>query len=323
MSWFILIVILFTILYLVIEFLKKKNKRLLAQKYSFIQTIFVLITLAIAVYSIDSANSGTDKTISELKNLVNSTGDLKNTFDLVNKKISLIPASFQQFSNSIDTLNTLTKNQKDEIGKRINILSRSSDLLNSSLLEYKNALDQYSNKLRSIIAVTDSQLFVLRKEQEIIKKEYNRKPKLWIQPQSYITKDSIITITGILIHNDGNIESDLYSITFELPKYLFVKLESPSSSLLESNNETVIYQINFISQKLSPNTSTIYNEIKINYKNKLDINYYPFIKYSIRQGSKYTDEIFSGNFNFIKYFNYDEYYKYLFEHMNKSNDVKK
>jgi len=132
----------------------------------------------------------------------------------------------------------------------------------------------------------------------------SRRPILSIEPLRHIVNDSLLIIKGIVVLNLGNIEADIKSILFFVPKINFVKIAPSNAVLITEDKELYSYEFSTMVNNFNPliitdKSKMQIKEIEFYYRlTSLPLDQYPMIKYNISYVSKYSSAPFLGIFNY-------------------------
>lgn len=296
----VVIAFLFTIGVYVIYRLEKSNPRW-NRKAALIQTIGVVWALAFAVYSIKTANEGTNATINEINRLFSTSKKLSDQFEKLSANLSSMPKQLESFSNKLIKLDSTIDKQQKNISSNLNNFKNTISDFDKSLFTYKNSIDDYSSQLSKIVSATDSQLVIWKEQQAIVKKEYSRRPILNIRPLKFIQNDSTFTIDGIMVVNSGNIEVTMNAIIFSMSTKDLIKVDSKIMSKTKTELSNDYYQMDFkhltqdqISQHDSMDFKDIKITMRINKELKKSSSIPNLIFYFIKYRSQYTSDPFNG-----------------------------
>src|SRR3972149_8731128 len=255
----IYVVALTFLIFILYDYLTKDKRKVSTKFYSFVQTIAIILTLALAshaillsIQSLNSSDESNKNTIDALKEITHSTKNVKYVLDTVSAKLALLPSQIDSFSSSIHNLNSSLANQQEKLLNNINILEKSVNEFENSLKKYSLLTTNYSETLNKVTQLTNQQLEIWEKQQEITKKELSRRPILSIEPLRHIVNDSLLIIKGIVVLNLGNIESDIKSILFFVPKINFVKIAPSNAVLITEDKELYSYEFSTMVNNFNP-----------------------------------------------------------------------
>lgn len=308
--YLIYIVSFLLISYLIWDYKKIKKNTELERRHSLVQVVSVIIAIALALHSLvisidalKSSDIATNRTIGILNNISKSSEDLSDSQIKIADRLSKIPDQLDKFSSGIDSLNKLINIQQATLSSNIRNLNESSDSLRSNLLNYSQSLGKFSSELNSIIVSTDKQLKIWTEQQELMKKEFNRKPILDLKFGSCISTDSSFTIDGINLSNKGNIECNILRVFLVLDKKYLEKVDFPEAK--ERNEPDLFKDQKMFELYLKGST---YGEmiimdstgsripLKVSYKSR-NITLKPIIIVRIDALSKYKNKLY--NFSFL------------------------
>lgn len=215
---FIFSIIVFTI---IIYYLKtESSKRLKFESIStLLQTLFIFVTLWIAVYTIQSGNSDTKELFKSLNSFNTQFFTMSKSLDDVSNKLKEMPDKIESFSKAISSLNDVVTQQKIDFIKNTESLNKTIQELSISVSDYEKNIINYSSQLKSIVDQTDKQLVIWKDQQRVLLDEFSRKPKLLIEPKEIKKTGDTCVINDIIIKNDGNIEANIRVI------FLFIRID--------------------------------------------------------------------------------------------------
>jgi len=300
MLWPIIIAIIFTIVVFIFYKYEKSNSRW-NRKAALLQTIGVVWALVFAVYSIQSANNGTNATINEINRLFSTSKKLSDQFEKLSSNLSSMPKQLESFSNKLIILDsTIGKQQKNISSNLENIRNTIADF-NKSIFTYKNSIDDYSSQLSKIVSATESQLVIWKEQQSIVKKEYSRRSVLTLAPTKCLQNDSTFTIEGIKVINDGDIEANLIAIVLIVNTNDVISFDNQITKKTGTVGNDDYFQIDFsnlypkqISQHDKINYSDFKITLKVNKELKKTTRTQYYISYKINYQSQYSSEPFYG-----------------------------
>lgn len=297
----VIVASLFTVVILILFKLEKDSTRW-SRIATLIQTVAVVWALAFAVYSIESANEGTDKTVKEIGRLFNASTELSTQFEKLSSNMSTMPAQLEKFSNKIAELDSTVDKQQHNLSSALNDFKNNISDFNQSLSTYRNSVSDYSSQLSKIVRATDSQLVIWKEQQAIVKKEYSRRPILYLEPARCIQSDSTVTIEGIIVVNTGDIEARLDAIILFVNTKDVVDVDNIVTRRSKTEKGTDFFQINL--GNLSPSNLVAQHEragvqefritLRVNKELIKTVGLPYSISYSIRYESRYSSEPFDG-----------------------------
>jgi hypothetical protein len=221
----------------------KKEDRWKFQSISnLLQTIFVFITLEITIYVIIGSNEDMSKLFDKLEGFYNKMSRMDTSLMKTSDRLSKLPGQLDTLSISVKDLNNVVNAQKEGFERNTSQLNNSVGSLTSSINEYEKNIKDYSSQLNKIVSATDKQLIIWEKQQEIVKKEYERRPK-FIFTISCHENNNKIYFSSINITNEGNIDAELISFSIFLPKKLFYITDKGFFSKEYENEMEYKYQI--------------------------------------------------------------------------------
>lgn len=255
-----------------------------------LQTLFIFVTLWIAVYTIQSSNSDAIELFNNLKSFNSKISAMSKSLDDVSNKLSELPDKLNSFSKAISSLNDVVVQQKKDFSKNTESLNKTIQGLSLSVSDYEKNINNYSNQLRSIVDQTDKQLTIWKDQQRILLEEFSRKPKLTIEPKEIKTIGDTCVINDIVIKNDGNIEANIRVIflTFKIDQFYSLKsdrFEKYQTHIIENEYDYRFLPFETNVDVISSGSSIIlpcYIKIK---------NSFRHIRYEIDFYSKYYSDI--------------------------------
>jgi hypothetical protein len=252
------------LIYVIIKYNQKGNRQVRLEWYSVIQTVGVIIALALSIHStllsieaLNSADKSNQNTINALKEITGSTNKVKEALDSTSSKLVKLP-----------------------------------DQLDSISSYFRSTLDR-------VTTLTNKQLDFLEQEQQYTIKELSRRPDLSIVPITFIKNDSLVILDGFEIRNFGDIEAEIQGISFYTEKWLLIN----DVGFSNFKEETDCYSFQFQPNNNENMVVIKYLQVKNNriiLKNLGDavLELYPFVKYEIYYKSKYSSGIKTGWFNY-------------------------
>ncbi len=255
-----------TIIVYIFYKLEKSNTKW-NRKAALFQTIGVVLASVFAVYSIQSANEGTNQTINEIKRLFNTSKNLSDQFEKLSFNLSTMPSKLEDFSGKLIKLDSIVDKQQTNISSNLQNFKNSISDFDRSLSVYRNSINDYSSQLSKIVTATDSQLVIWKEQQAIVKKEYSRRPILSIEPEKCTKNDSVFTIEGIILVNNGDIEANLKAILLNVKTKDVISVDNVITKKSSTERDMDIYIIDC--KNLSPTSqvaqhdSNEFNQFKI------------------------------------------------------------
>jgi len=243
----LVVFIILTIILTIIIYVRKteKGERLgFTSLSTLLQTIFVFITLGITIYIIRSGNSSTQQLFDNLNNFNNQFSNINSSMQSVSHKLKEIPELIEIFSESIDSLNIVIKQQKDDFQENTNKLNKTIEELSTTLDGYEKNINDYSLQLKSIVDLTGKQLIIWKDQQRVLLDEFSRKPILRIDPKETKFLNDTCEIIDLVLVNDGNIEAYIRVIYLVLPPEGLVSLDSPWFEYYKKFGNEIYYKFN-------------------------------------------------------------------------------
>lgn len=261
----------------------------------FLSIFFAIFTIYQTSESIKSSQEDSSNLIKKIDTVISSANNAKDILDSVSLKLAPLPNQLNDFSNSINTLNSVIESQQNKLVDNINKLESGIGKLTTSIKDYRNYINDYSLQLKQIVAQTDTQLKLWREQQEIVRKDYERKPILSMLLGSTITKDSTYNVTELILKNDGNIVANIYGIIISIHKdYILPKGNFNEWKMIKQEglfNQYLFRQEKILSFPIASNSRRSL---------KLELKDYPILKlnniilYEIFYESRFNDGSISG-----------------------------
>ncbi|GEM_PF-5859361 len=285
-------------------YLYKYKKNRFAEQKSIIEftSIFISIFFAVlTVYqtseSIKSSQEDSTNLIKKIDTIITSANNAKSILDSVSSKLAPLPSQLSEFSKSVSTLNTVIKSQQKRFVDNISNLEGSVGGLTSSLKDYRGYINDYSGQLKNIVTQTESQLKIWKDQQELVKKEYDRRPILYLTINEKSENDSTVNLESVNIVNDGNIKADIYSVVIMIPQKYEIKIDNsikPMWEFWKTEKEYKYYQLKdpqYLNITVSSGTRTVVQLGLFGYNKKTSPS---LLYYSIFYESKYKDGVERG-----------------------------
>jgi len=250
-----------------------------------LQTVFVFITLWITIYTIRSSNSDTNKLFENLDKFNEQFIKMESSLDSVSNKLRTLPIQINKFSQSLDTLNSITNSQTIEFQKSTQSLNQTIEGLSKSVKDYERNIDNYSQQLNSIVKLTDKQLLIWEEQQRILLDEFSRKPILSIIPKQFERVGDTLEVNDINIVNDGNIEANIRSIYLILPEEGLIYFNSSQLKKYQTLKGKTVYRFMAVASNVEIVAAKVKIIIPCNFK--ILKQYTDWMEYRIDYFSKY------------------------------------
>jgi len=283
---------------------KYKREKFLEQKSIiefvsiFVFIFFAVLTIYQTTESIKSSQEDSLVLIKKMDNIISSANNAKNVLDSVSFRLGRLPNELDKFSNSIRNLDAVVQTQQNKFLENIQSLKENVGGLSSSIGEYKNYIDNYSIQLKKIVAQTDSQLVIWKNQQELVKRDYDRRPVLSFVINDKNETDSSITINELILKNDGNIIAQIYGIVLYVNKdYILPKTNLAEWKLIKQSGNYNLFQFRQETIQSFPISSHSRRSIKIEISNYSKIKFPKEILYEIFYESRFEDGNISGILN--------------------------
>lgn len=282
---------------------KKKKERFVELKSIiefvsfFLTAIFALVTVYQTGQSIKSSQEDSENLIKKIDNVITSANNAKDILDTVSSKLAPLPSQLNKFSKSISTLNSVVESQQKRFVDNISNLEGSVGSLTSNLKDYRNYINDYSSQLKTIVSQTDSQLKIWKDQQELVKKDYERKPFLSLVLSKKCESDSSVTAHELILINSGNIIAQIYGVVVSIPKdYVLPKKNFEEWKLINLNQDENYNHYQFRQETILsfPIASHSKRSLKIEIDNYSKIKLQKEILYEIFYESRFEDGHVSG-----------------------------
>lgn len=263
----------------------------------FISIFFAVLTVYQTSESIKSSQEDSKNLIKKIDNVITSANNAKEILDNVSFKLAPLPSQLSEFSKSISTLNSVVESQQKRFVDNISNLEGSVRSLTSSLKDYRGYINDYSGQLKNIVTQTESQLKIWKDQQELVKKEYDRRPILYLTVNEKSENDSTLNLESVNIVNDGNIKADIYSVVIMIPQKYEIKIDNtikPMWEFWKIEKEYKYYQLKdpqYLNITVSSETRTVVQLGLFGYNKKTSPS---LLYYSIFYESKYKDGVERG-----------------------------
>lgn len=190
-----------------------------------LQTIFVFITLNVAIYTIYSSDSDTQKLFENLQRFNDQFENMESSMDDVSQKLKILPNQIEAFSKSLDTLNSIAYRQSEDFKMSTTELNTTIDKLATSAKNYEENISNYSSSIERLVDLTDQQLLILKEQQRLLLDEYSRRPEFKLETKPKYSNDTC-EIVSVVLKNDGNIEANVRSIFLFVPSQSVIVFHS-------------------------------------------------------------------------------------------------
>lgn len=278
---------------LVLRYYKDKE----FQKYnSLIELFAIFFAIWFSIDSIEGANQTLKKyqeNTDQLRNLYYTALAEKSTMDSLSLKLSQIPVQLDQFSNSLQMMNSVVRDQYGFFNQGVQGLNENISGLKQGVIASKEYVNSFNSEISRIVELTDKQLKIWEEQQKIVLDEYKRRPVLELVKDKLIENDSSLIITDLILKNTGNIEAEVDAIIFSIPKKDLLKFDIENSKQIDSGTDYLTYQfsINTFSKLLSIEGGSVKLKAYIQYRR---FNILPIISYTIHYSSRYKSGMKSG-----------------------------
>ncbi|MEW5701076.1 MAG: hypothetical protein AB1792_02435 [Candidatus Zixiibacteriota bacterium] len=140
---------------------------------------------------------------------------LNSAFDRTSASLEGLPASVEKFDQTVRGMSEAARSQQQVIGASL-------DTLTNQLHGFSERLVNYRDQLDKVVAVTDRQVELVAKRQELLEKELGRRSELVLRFDTDVIDSGFREVFPVVI-NKGNSPSRFYTFFFDLSRSLRVE----------------------------------------------------------------------------------------------------
>ena len=203
--------------------------------------LLALLLSGLAIwYSFQTNRTSTNnaqKSIDILTGINTGTSSLNDNLKDVNSQFENIPVTIDNFNKNIGELNSTLAIQQKELLENSTNIKRGVTGLNEGINQFEASIEKYNDKLSTTIQQTEKQLELWRKQQEIINKEFSRKPKLRSHFSNCKKTNNQLEISSFCMHNSGDLSADVQSVIIEISPKDFIKCTAKNVEVVRGKSK--------------------------------------------------------------------------------------